>query len=425
MGGKTESEVKTIIKNELSLEISNKTQNISSISKTAITDITQNIKQSAEASISTNTSLANTSQISGMKISGPNTKVDITQDAKAKAVYEAVIRIISDATALQQMGNQVADTIVNKVQSDQAAKQDLESLSKIGEFSKKSGGPEGMVDAIAKMVGDMTKSVTGGSSSEKSTTEITNSIKTKLNNETINQNTINNTIKSSVSSQMEQMAKAKCDLSTDGKNVIDWKDVGVTDGANFKYIQSLNIESLNKCLIDLNLGAKIASDLTNGFKTESTSQTETKQTSTQDAKAETDVTKQVIQESAIMNTIDGIVSTVGGLMGSWIFIVGGIILLVVLVVGYLFASGAISMDDFAKFTPAGAAAGLAGDILGSDDEQDGGGMNSKIYLLAGLVALLILIARKSIPLCGVLIVVIILYFTHKKNPDLFGLPNKL
>ena len=63
-----------------------------------------------------------------------------------------------------------------------------------------------------------------------------------------------------------------------------------------------------------------------------------------------------------------------------------------------------------------------GGIAGDDDDQEGGGLlDRKVYVIAALVAFLILVARKSIPLCGALLVVIILYFANRSNPGLLSL----
>jgi hypothetical protein len=48
-------------------------------------------------------------------------------------------------------------------------------------------------------------------------------------------------------------------------------------------------------------------------------------------------------------------------------------------------------------------------------------VKGNIYLLATCVAMIILIARKYLPLCIILLIIIILYFVHKKNPELLGL----
>ena len=141
MGGKTTSEVKTMIKNELSMEINNKTKNISNIVNSSVNNIIQSIKQSAEAEVTATTNINNTSNISGVVIRGPNSKINLNQDAVAKIENIAIIKIISDASELQKMGNDIVGDLKSNLQNNQGGKQDLESLSKIGEFSKKSGGP--------------------------------------------------------------------------------------------------------------------------------------------------------------------------------------------------------------------------------------------------------------------------------------------
>ena len=416
MGGKTTSEVKTMIKNELSMEINNKTKNISNIVNSSVNNIIQSIKQSAEAEVTATTNINNTSNISGVVLRGPNSKINLNQDAVAKIENIAIIKIISDASELQKMGNDIVGDLKSNLQNNQGGKQDLESLSKIGEFSKKSGGPEGMLDTLAKTIGGMVTSLTGGSTSTMSDTEIINSIKTTINNETINENNINNSISTSISSAMEQMAKAKCNFNIDGKNELNISNLEVTDGAEYNQSQSLNIINFNNCIIDLNLGSKIANDLTNGFKTDISNAQTNDQTTDQKAKTTSDIIKVDEQESSIMKSVDNLIKTAGSLVGAPMYIIGGIILLVIGVPIILsFAGGSKNIDDGGDRDDRDM--GDKGDI----DELEGGGMKGNIYLLATFVAIIILIARKSLPLCVVLLVIIILYFVHKKNPELLGL----
>ena len=135
-----------------------------------------------------------------------------------------------------------------------------------------------------------------------------------------------------------------------------------------------------------------------------------------------------------MSSFDNLIKTYGGVMSSGLLI-GGLIL--VIVVGgliYLFGSGAVKVSDFAAFTPAGQASSAIQGISGNvsqvaevaqafapqvDDDsgevdQDGGGLfNNKLYAIGSFIAFLILVARKSIPLCGALLIIIFLYFMNK------------
>jgi hypothetical protein len=426
MGGKTESEIRTTISNEISVEIKQRTENINKIVNKSTSSIVTELQQTASATVDMITAGSTTLVAKSLTATGGGV-VDLEQQAKVDAVNNAIIKVVMDAKAMQEIGSKVIADVKTQVKNDQAAQQSLDALAKIGELSKKSGGPEGMLDSLTGMVKDMTRSLTGGSSSEKQTTEIRNKVKSAFESITVTSNDITNAIETNITNKMAQAAEAKCNIKTTASNTISVDNIAASEGGTIKVKQAVSVKAFNDCFIDLNMGGAIANTLTNGFKTTTAAETENKQSAKQELKSESEISKQQIQESAIMSSFDNLVGAVGGLLGSWIYIVGGIILLVVLVVGYLFASGAISMDDFAQFTPSGAAAGVAGDVLGSndDDEQEGGGMNGRLYLFAGLVAMLILVARKSLPLCAVLLVVIILYFVHKKNPELLSVPNRL
>ena len=170
MGGKNTSEIKTIIKKELNNEVINKTKTISDVVNAAINNVSQSIKQDietkvqeAESNVQITTLIGNELNMKGVKISDSN--VNISQDARAKIENIAIINIITNNLELQKMGNNISDNIKTNIESNQNVKQDLESLSKIGQFSKKSGGQEGMVDTLTIKVNDIINKTNGSSKS--------------------------------------------------------------------------------------------------------------------------------------------------------------------------------------------------------------------------------------------------------------------
>jgi hypothetical protein len=113
MGGKTTSEIKTQISNELNMKIKNITKNISNISNTSTFELTQEIKNQAEASVDTNTIASGTIETGDIVIRR-GSKVDLSQSAKINAVNSAIIKILSDASQLQSSSNNMADKILPK-----------------------------------------------------------------------------------------------------------------------------------------------------------------------------------------------------------------------------------------------------------------------------------------------------------------------
>lgn len=409
MGGKDTTEVKTIIKNKIQIEIDNTTKNITRIMNKTITNVTNEMTQSASAEVSQTTGGSNTFSADSLVAKGKGSKNTFEQDLKVSAVNNALISILQDGQQMQEMANKMAQDVKNKTQQDAEAKAAMDTTSKIGQLSKENGGPEGVVNKLADMVGGMTKSLTGGSTDSKTDTQIENDIRQSIKNTTINENDISTIIESSIKSSVNQNTAAACKLNTTASNVISVKDILAIDGGENEVKQKVDITAVNTCIINLQIGSKMATQLSGGFSTTTSSETKQEGKAESKLKAESEITKTTIQESAIMNTVDGIVGVVGG-WGSMFMIVAGIAVLGAI---FLFATGAISPSDF---TPGGALTGALSDF----SDQDGGGLDSQVYIFAATVAFLILVARKSIPLCGAILIIIFIYFLNKTKPELFS-----
>ena len=413
MGGKNKSEIKTQITNELSTEINNKTTNINRVTNSSTNELVQSIKNNAEASVSVRTGGINETEIDEIIVDASGT-ANINQSIKLAAVTNALVTILTDSTQLQNNINDLTDKIKNEIANDQNLKQDVDFLAKIGKYSSNNGGPEAMAESLAGVVETYIKSMTGTSTSNVSETEVRNLIKTTINNEVINENELNNNISTSISNSMSQLGSGSCIVDTTASNTLTSKKLTIGEGGTFKFNQTLDISSFTSCIIELQLAANMASELTNRFVVDTGSDTGNKQDA--ETKAKMSATEETKDEktSSIAGAFNNLVDNVGKVAGSWIYIIGGIIGLIILVI-----AGAVLI-------PMMGSSKKNDDGDGDDDDGDnqkGGGINGNIYLLASFIAIFILIANKSLPLCGVLLTVIILYFIHKKNPKLLGLNN--
>ena len=219
---------------------------------------------------------------------------------------------------------------------------------------------------------------------------------------------------------MEQLGSAICDVETVGNNSIISQKLTALDGSIANINQTIDISSFSSCIIELQLGSTIASDLTNDFKVDTGSDTTNTSSGDQKGKVVGDITEETRKDSSIMKGIDNLVNNVSDLAGSWIYIIGGIVGLIIFIIAAVIlipmmrSSSVSSRDD-----------GDDGDAVDgdNDDNQKGGGINGTIYLLASFIAIFILIANKSLPLCGALLIVIILYLVNKKKPELLSLQN--
>lgn len=422
MGGKTRSEIKKQITNEISLEISNTTKNLNTITNISSTELTQEIENKVEAEIKVNTGGINIIDVDEITF-GRDSKVNINQDIKIAAVTNAIIKILSDTSQKQDSINNMAEKIKNKIDNDSTLKQDVDFLAKIGKSSSDAGGPEAFVNALADTVQTLISTIgnIGGSSSSIDETNIRNTIKNQINNVTINQTDITNKISTSIKNKMAQLGSAICDVETVGNNSIISQKLTALDGSIANINQTIDISSFSSCIIELQLGSTIASNLTNDFKVDTGSDTTNTSSGDQKTKVDADIKDETRKDSSIMKGIDNLVNNVSDLAGSWIYIVGGIvgviilIIVAVILIPMMRSSSVSSRDD-----------GDDGDAVDGDDDDNqrgGGNINSDIYLFASFIAIFILIANKSLPLCGVLLIVIILYLVNKKKPELLNLQN--
>jgi len=416
MGGKNKSEIKTQITNELSVEINNKTTNINRVTNSSTNELTQSIKNNAEASVEVKTSGTNETDIGEIIIEAGGT-ANIEQNMKLAAVTNALISILTDASQKQTNINDLTDKIKNQINNDQNLKQDVEFLAKVGQYSTNNGGPEAMAESLAGVVETFIQTVGGTSNSNVTETEVRNHIKTTINNEVINENEINNKISTSIKNSMEQLGSGVCKVDTTGVNTLRSRKLLVGEDGTFNFKQTLDISSFTSCIIKLQLAANLASDLTNKFVVDTGSLSGNTQSTNTKGKISGEQENRDDKTSSIMNSIDNLVNNVGSVAGSGIYIIGGIVGIIILII---LAVILIPMMRSSKND--------AGDVDdgddGDDDNQRGGGnINSDIYLFASFIAIFILIANKSLPLCGVLLIVIILYLVNKKKPELLGLNN--
>ena len=417
-GGEDKEDTKTMIKNTIETEIKTRTENLNKLVNESSTKISTEMVQKAIANVTNETSGANIISAGEINI-GKKGKVKIGQDAKVKATNEAIVKIVTDATSMQDLGNKMAQDVANKVQTDQAAKQNLESLAKIGELTKRGGGPEGMLDTLGKTAESAINSLTGSKKEKTTTTEISTALKTMMDTVTINSTDIQNIVRTEIKNKMEQAAEGTCKGLTSGSNLFNVGKLNVGDEGEYESMQAVTVESFNKCLIDLNMGAAIANKLTAEFSSKITSDTSNKQASDSALKADSSIIKEDIQDSGIMKSIDNLVNKAA-------------LFWIVIALAFIGGGGFLLYKFLPSFTSSSTEDSDTSDNTVDADNvvQEGGenilfglnnpNINSNIYLSAAIMAMIIFSSRKSIPLCGVFLVVVFLYFIYKKNLNLLN-----
>jgi hypothetical protein len=432
--GKSKEVIKKSISTQLNTVINNTTKNLSKVTSETSTDISTEMVQEQKAKIDVSVGALNSTDLSNLNMSGKS-RLSIDQSADIKAENEAIIKIVSDASAMQTLGNSMAADIINKTKQDAELKSQMDTTAKIAELTKNSGGPEGMLTKLADSAVAIVDSLTGKATDKEVDTTIQTTLNQTINNTVINETVIENKIKTAISNKMKQAAEATCSMNTSAANVIVGKDITLSDSANASLKQTVSITAFNKCLIDLNMGAAIVNEVMGSYKF--TAHSDTDQTGKSEAEQTTvaDVSTTVIQDSAIMDTIGKFFEMMDAIKWVILGIVGIIVIAIVMIIfkttGSSSSSNSNSNNDDSD--------GDDGDDSDSnkkkesdneendDDDNDdnddkkkkqtGGALFGidKFYLYAGLISFSLYLYNRSIKLCGVFLVVLILYLLEKNN----------
>lgn len=379
MGNKDSTKIKQEISNKINTEIRNITNNINKVLNETSTSTVSNIVSENASQIKQSTAASNKMELGEINLSG-DVDIDITQKADVEATSKAIINIISSTEQMAAMANQMAQDMVNKLENDNAMKAALTASSKLSESKKDAGGPEAMVDKIMESV---TKMISGGNTSEKDIeASIRNEMNMKITNETTNENEIRNIVKNHVTNNITKINKQSCDIQVSGDNILVFKKLTASGNAKLKITQSVLINAFNDCIVTAMDTQKLTSDIT-GLQTTKTS-TDTANANKQDAemRAESELTNESEKKSAIMESVDNLVTTAGEVGKS--AIAGGTM---IMIVGLIAVAGIVVF-----FLQSPEAMAMAGDA--AKNIKKGGGLNNP-YTMLIILGLLILFNQKS------------------------------
>lgn len=404
MGGQNSKELRQTIKNKIDIELNQTATNINKIVNNSLSETITNITQTAYSEVKQSTIGANTFKGGDIIITGSRNKNNISQDTTVTSTNNALMQIIQDATAMQKMANDLAQQINSNVKQDTATENSLTTMAKLQEYSLKAGGPEGMLDSVVGLVQGVMNSLTGTKTSSTVDIDIENAVRQKLNVSTTNENNVSTSITTSVTNNINQNTFASCGLIAKSTSSIDQGNINI--GGQFNeniQAQNINVNSVSTCINGVSLGTKIVNDLTSAIKTGAT--TDTAQTSLvkNEIKTEAATNTTAVQESSIMTAVGALINSLGGWL--WIFIIGAAII-----------AGVVVLTMVTSSLSGGGGRGIDINHL---LEQHGGDIDKKIYLIGAFIAFIILIAHKSIPLCGAILILFFVYFTNKSNSQLF------
>ena len=257
MGAKNES--RTSIRNKIQTEISNTVQNITENITNIVNKTTNETLMGMIQEMKADVKISNNKLKSNIIIAkGADIDVDaiIKQDIEVENL--AIIKIISDASAMAKLADKISSDVTNRLSNDSAGKASISQLAAIADVQKQMGGPEQMVDSIMKTVDGM---IGGGSNEE----DIKNKIKTDILNKTTNRNDIQNIIKNKIQNSIQQAAQAQCNLELNSNNTIDVDSIVAAAVAGqkstIKMKQGISLKAFINCFTDLKMGEGIVNDI--------------------------------------------------------------------------------------------------------------------------------------------------------------------
>lgn len=374
MGGKSEKETKTTIRNEISAELSARVNNFTKNINKTITENTMSVsnemvnefksKSAAEA-------LASNVLEDVVIVASKGAKIDINQDASAKLEMAAVVSILSSNEQKNDLANKVSAAMENAVKNDSKLKAQMTQAAKLDKKSSESGGFAKMIDSIMGSLGGIMQNLSGGSSKESNETDIRNTIKTKvdteINNTTINENEFVNKMSAEIKNSFKNMTEDECLGSAQSRNMARKLKLMADEGAEIRVMQIAKTDAIAKCISTKKIGNKALTGLENdsAFRAASTTGNTSKADASSKQKASLKDTKET--RDAISDTVKDVGVTAVKEIGSTARMGMGVILLPIILIG-----GVLGIFIVMKMINSGQVPGVSED----DDEEDmEGGVN--------------------------------------------------
>jgi hypothetical protein len=372
MGNQDSSKTRNEISNKINTEIQNITANINKVLNDTCTTTVSNIVNENASKIKQSTAASNKMDLGEIELSG-DADIDITQKADVEATSKAIITIISSMEQMSAMANQMAQDMANKLQNDNSMKASMDAAAKLKESQQDAGGPEGMVNKIMDTIGNLTRM--GSSNSTEIESQIRNEINNKIINQTRNENEIKNIVKNHVENNIKKVNQQSCDIQVSGDNQLTFRKLKASGNSKLKITQSVLITAFNDCIVSAMDNTKLTSDITGLQSTKTTADTANISKQDTGMKSDTEISKEKENKSAIMESVDNLVTTAGEIGKS--AIAGGSI---IMIVGLIAA--AVALVFFMKSPEAMA---MAKDSL----KKKGGGINNpySVLIILGLILL--------------------------------------
>jgi len=252
------------IENEVTNRISNSQTNINSILHKVVSQVATDIVQESSAEMISKISTINKFHFVGPVVISGNGELNVNQQQDILAKSSAIANLVTNASSLQKLASTAAQKILQDQQNKNSLQQDANQLASIVEKTTKEGGLEGVVKSLANGVNSIVDSITGTGTNVSNTqiTDIKNKVNTELTNVTVTESNLTHIIESAVQQSFKQSTSAECKQLINGVNVIDGAGkLTIHDDAIVNWNQVAKIEDLRQCIVNMNLGASVASEL--------------------------------------------------------------------------------------------------------------------------------------------------------------------
>lgn len=285
------------------------------------TNVTNNILIKTEQQVKMTVNCANIASQSDNYVSGAGSVIDSNQSCIIKAIYDASVQTITDATILSTALTEITAKVQSELKNSPNLTSDVSALMTLKEQKKTDGEVNKTIDAVK----DVIKSIMGDSKEEKQITrmDIASSITTKnksdLNVKTITDNTINATISNDTINS--------CTMVSSGLNQIDQNRNIVVAGGKLLNKQDILVNTFNKCFITNMLKAAMQQDVVN------------KVISNIELKATNDAELSNKAKTGITASISDITTSIASIIGDYI-------MYIVLGVGVLILLGGVGIISF-------------------------------------------------------------------------------
>jgi hypothetical protein len=396
MGGQNSKIDETEIRNEISVSIDVATKNLNKVFNETVTNVSTKMVNETENQIKISATAEQDMNLGNLTADGPGSTIDVTQKAEVKTENQAIMQIMNNNQALNDMQAKIQNELVNKTSNDTAAKASMDTLNALKQSTKDAGGPEAMVKAAMGAIEKLGASVTGTSSKEEKKTKIVNQMKQDLKISTTNSNDISNIVRQSTDSFAANIQKSACKMDTNAVQKLKTGNITARDGGAIKLAQKIDLAAFNKCVVASTNVNEIINKVSGGTVTGVTNDTTNKTSTDTKLKAKNELTQTVENTSSIMDTFKALGMTamiIPALIG--IVVIGGIIYAVSRVMNFAYANPDM-VKDAAKegMNQVKQAQGLP--TNDENDNEQAGGAIKKTYDTIFYVLIIIIVLNALI-----------------------------